>query len=341
MVRNFRGQVRVEDVQNEFDDLTTKMNNLIDEYNNTDKVKEIDYSVGGPSLSNSGYSLTVGGLKQFLALFNNTIIGCKPFKLNSSTFITTPGLYIHSKGITKIPSATLNAANASSLWYNITKKELNCPKQITTTTTTYSVPKFTSNNTYGTVYSNYNSSKAYHALLQSSTSGWIGTKDNVTSSNLMPNTWTWNLPSPGLKVTSGSITWSVVLNNNGKQQLRGSMLCEVYVNGTKRTITATQKTSYPGTIAPFINFKVDIPSNITINSIQIKLGSVILSYGSNWKQLWGLTDPNICNLKINGATTTTTTVIGEGEGVGIKICDLKWRSNSLAMEYTSNLRLDK
>lgn len=99
MVRNFRGQVKISEVQEEFDKLISKLNTSIEEYNNNvDITADLDYSKGSASLGSSGYCLTVGGLKTILNNYAGTMMGGKPFKVGNNKTFVTAGVYIDSTG---------------------------------------------------------------------------------------------------------------------------------------------------------------------------------------------------------------------------------------------------
>lgn len=100
MVRNFRGQVKISDVQEEFDNLVNSINASIDEYNaNLEKTENLDYSKGSATLGGSGYCLTIGGLKTLLNNYAGTMLGAKPFKTkDGAKTLVTAGIYIDTDG---------------------------------------------------------------------------------------------------------------------------------------------------------------------------------------------------------------------------------------------------
>lgn len=116
MVKDFRGQVRIEDVKKEFDDLLDRINLMIDTYNYSADIGDIDYTKAGTTLAGSGYTLTVGGLKKVLKTYNNTILGCKPFKIASNQIKITDGIFISEQGCARIKGTTLTGSS-SYLWY--------------------------------------------------------------------------------------------------------------------------------------------------------------------------------------------------------------------------------
>ena len=123
MVRNFRGQVRITDVQAEFDALIAKINADIEEYNKVINENEnIDFTHGSPSLSGSGYCLTVGGLKKLLAAYNGTMMGAKPFRNSAGDTLVTAGVLVQSTGCSPTTGAIVDNTGRH-LYYNPIDKD--------------------------------------------------------------------------------------------------------------------------------------------------------------------------------------------------------------------------
>ena len=107
VIKLFKGQVKIADVQAAFDEIVDKVNTMITNYNNLSYVQDIDYSVGGYTLAPYGYTLTVGGMKQFMASCDGSVIGAKPFKVSSSKLKMTTGLLVTEHGIYRLPDSVL------------------------------------------------------------------------------------------------------------------------------------------------------------------------------------------------------------------------------------------
>lgn len=123
MVRNFRGQVKIADVQAEFDALIAKINADIEEYNKVINDNEnIDFTHGSPSLSGSGYCLTVGGLKKLLAAYNGTMMGAKPFRNSAGDTLVTAGVLVQSTGCSPTTGAIVDNTGRH-LYYNPADKD--------------------------------------------------------------------------------------------------------------------------------------------------------------------------------------------------------------------------
>lgn len=107
VIKLFKGQVKIADVQAAFDEIVDKVNAMITNYNNLSYVQDIDYSVGGYTLAPYGYTLTVGGMKQFMESCDGSVIGAKPFKVSSSKLKMTTGLLVTEHGIYRLPDSVL------------------------------------------------------------------------------------------------------------------------------------------------------------------------------------------------------------------------------------------
>lgn len=113
----FKGEVKVSDVQESFDDIINRINNMIDVYNSSESITEIDYSVGAKTLAPAGYTLTIGGLKQILNTYNNCVIGAKPFKISSNRIVITDGILILSNGVKRLPTKEITVNNKIATIY--------------------------------------------------------------------------------------------------------------------------------------------------------------------------------------------------------------------------------
>lgn len=128
MVKKFRGQVKISDVQREFNDIINTINTIVDTYNKSKYVNEIDYTVGDKFLGNAGYTLTVGGLKQVMKAMNGTVIGAKVFeitpnkkyKISDGVLITESKIYRLPDRVVNVPS---NITKVESIYYNANTDE--------------------------------------------------------------------------------------------------------------------------------------------------------------------------------------------------------------------------
>lgn len=108
VIKLFKGQVKIADVKAAFDEIIEKVNTMITDYNNSSYIQDIDYSVAGSTLAPSGYTLTVGGMKQFMDSCDGSVVGGKPFKVNSNRFKMSTGLLVTKDGIYRLPDSILD-----------------------------------------------------------------------------------------------------------------------------------------------------------------------------------------------------------------------------------------
>lgn len=120
MVKQFKGEVKISDVQAEFDALVGRINKMVDAYNGTNQViTNIDYTKGGSNLAPSGYTLTVGGIKQALKSLDGHVVGGKCFYNTATTVKMSDGLLFTKGGVFRLPDSILDRpSNGNSIWYD-------------------------------------------------------------------------------------------------------------------------------------------------------------------------------------------------------------------------------
>lgn len=120
MVKQFKGEVKISDVQAEFDTLVGRINKMVDAYNGTNQViTNIDYTKGGSNLAPSGYTLTVGGIKQALKSLDGHVVGGKCFYNTATTVKMSDGLLFTKGGVFRLPDSILDRpSNGNSIWYD-------------------------------------------------------------------------------------------------------------------------------------------------------------------------------------------------------------------------------
>lgn len=137
VIKLFKGQVKIADVKDAFDEIIEKVNGMIDGYNHSSYINDINYSIGGPELAPSGYTLTVGGMKQLMNSCDGTVIGAKPFRVSSNELKMTTGLLITKHGIYRLPDSVLAIPTDKqyrTLYYNISTGKYQWTKQGTIST---------------------------------------------------------------------------------------------------------------------------------------------------------------------------------------------------------------
>lgn len=120
MAKVFKGQVKISDIQEEFDRIVTSLNEQITKYNTAlEGATSEKYSVGKPTLSANGYVLSIGGLKVLLNCYKECVLGAKVYKINDTKAIITKGIFIGSDGQTifNLPQSTVNITNKTRMIY--------------------------------------------------------------------------------------------------------------------------------------------------------------------------------------------------------------------------------
>lgn len=180
MVKNFKGIVKISDVQAEFDTLVQNINNAVDTYNSVDGIENIDYTKAGSTLAPLGYTLTIGGLKQFMELYDGYCFGCRVFKTGQNSCIPTNGVLVTKNKFYRIPS-DLVSGYGTTLYYS--PKTNKCQiGGVTSQTKAITFPAATSNNNPFNIIASYNGSEAYKAFnyVTGFNTGWnMGTQDTT------------------------------------------------------------------------------------------------------------------------------------------------------------------
>lgn len=125
-MKNFKGQVKISDVQEAFDEVVGNINSLVDTYNKQSFVKEIDYTIGGEHLAPSGYTLTVGGYKELIEAAEGCVVGGKPFRVDDNHLKLTTGMLVARNGIFRLPDSVLPIPTDDkyrTVYYNTYTKE--------------------------------------------------------------------------------------------------------------------------------------------------------------------------------------------------------------------------
>jgi len=117
MVKKFTGQVKASEIQALFEEFTTAINTMVENYNTAIDLSDMDFSKGSASLGAYNYTLTIGGLKTLLSACSGTIIGFKVFK-NGNGFVTTEGLYVTETRVYKIPVYSANSISGKYIHWN-------------------------------------------------------------------------------------------------------------------------------------------------------------------------------------------------------------------------------
>lgn len=311
MVRNFRGQVKIADVQEEFDNIVDRINTMVDNYNASLSIQDIDYTTAASSLSPSGYCLTVGGLKQLINDFDGTVIGCKAYKISDTQVKVTGGLLFCNGKVYRINDRVISTATGSVVYYDIDNKRLTfgASSGTTTTWTNYTIPNFTSASTFGQISANYNSANAYKARKNSAgawNSGWnMGNVNNYlySSDASKARTLTWTFPN-GVRLSSGKLTVQIAVE---RYQQATYTIIGLIVNGGSRVDGVVSWNGATGTATWNI-------SNGTLTSLKLVI-MTLGGIGQGW---------NMYMDSINLTGVQKQTIVNTGETVGtlVKVADL-------------------
>lgn len=150
--KNFKGQVKISDVKECFDDLTNRINSLIDKYNASSYVTDINYNNVSPELAPVNYTLSVGGLKKILDAYDGCVLGTKVFRVSNNLCITD-GLLIRRNGCIHLPSAII-PKQGKYLFYSPSLRQYKYPDSYVYQTTDWTQPSITSNESWGSISAN-------------------------------------------------------------------------------------------------------------------------------------------------------------------------------------------
>ena len=122
----FKGQVKIADVKEAFDDIVKVTNTVATVYNASKAIEDIDYTKGGTTLAPSGYTLTVGGFKQALSLADRCVVGAKPVLIGNNQAKLTAGVLITKTGVHRLPDSIVTKPEGGSskrtLYYDVDNK---------------------------------------------------------------------------------------------------------------------------------------------------------------------------------------------------------------------------
>lgn len=327
MVRNFKGIVKISEVKDEFDKLVNDLNSSVDEYNNIEGLKDIDYNKAGSTLAQLGYTLTIGGLKQFMQIYDGYCFGCRVFKTANNQCRPTGGILVTSGKFYRIPT-DLVSGYGTMLFYNPTTNK--CQVGGTTTITkAITLPVLTNNSSYGTMSASINSGSAYKATTRSNewSSGgwnwgnwlnqsgnfanWLAGKDFDKMRRLK-----WSFPQKLTFKKGTKLTFSLVAVRY--QQITPITYWALQCKGLGNNISV----SAGSRVGSSLPFTITINSDITTSSFEIGLGLLVLASGIGW-------DYHIQNLRFSANPTSIVTVADNDNHDDVyKIADLNWEKTS-------------
>lgn len=316
-IKDFRGQVKVEDIQNAFNEIVNRINTMVDTYNDAAGYSDIDYTKGSAKLASSGYTLTIGGLKSILDSYNGTLVGCKVYKLSDTSVLVSDGLYIKSDAVYRINSQVVSGNadwDLSELYYDIDNDAVMFKEgssgTIVDVQTAWTQPSITSNTSYGIFTANYNSSYAFNAT---TSTGWSMSYSSAFGGQVANPAVTWDLPKP---IKCSNISFITNVNN-----ICGTGNIVVYING---------ELSYTGSATG--------SHSIALNDKEVN--SITIAYTVSGGIAFSV---NISNLLLTGTSSSIAIdsggVITPSDNI-IRICNLNWASDDLVLTGIENLQLE-
>lgn len=306
-MKDFKGLVKISDVQDAFNEIVNSMNDIIDTYNASARVLDIDYTKGSSELGASGYTLSVGGLKRIIEIYQGCSIGCKPFKIDNNHCKVTAG-YVFADGTVYRTYEQDMTGSGSVLYYDVDNKRYSFGAGATSSTQSVAIPIIRNNNSWGNIYASHNTSVAWRAAMGGQTSdikNTIGNSWTFNGNSGTVGTWTWNFPTKisghikfilgFIAVYGGSLDYNCKTNGGSVYNL-------------KTTPNALGNDS-------FTTIEMDIKdANGFVFTGNITKGkNVIVTVG---------------NFTISDAIGTVVTGGDSSTGRLVKICDLNWNADS-------------
>ena len=286
MVKNFRGQVKVSDIKEEFDSLVNGLNNIINTYNQAIQTTEtVDYTKGSTEIAPVGYTLTVGALKKILNAYNGCLLGGQVYKISDGIFNVTKGLYVTSDRIYKLEQGLLSGSG-DILYYDLTNNAYTFGDKFISggegstqiIEKPFVLPTMTSNTSWGTIGGGFqgtgdalfgNTRKGMYAILNGEYAT-IGPYTQSAGESKTYSVFEWTFQEP-LTLTELSVDWK----NQGINAIKISSL-----DGQVLAMATT-----PATIANR-TVKASLSGDTQYNGIKIEIvvpnqsGFVMLGLGN-------------------------------------------------------------
>lgn len=294
MVKNFRGQVKVSDIKEEFDSLVNGLNNTINTYNQAIHSTEIvDYTKGSTEIAPVGYTLTVGALKKILNAYNGCLLGGQVYKISDGLFNVTKGIYITSNRVYKLEQSLLSGAG-DILYYDLTNNAYTFGDKFIVggeggsqiIEKPFVLPTMTSNTSWGTIVGGFqdtgeaifnNTKKGMYAILNGEYAS-IGPYTQSSGESKTYSVFEWTFQEP-LTLTKISVDWK----NQGINAIKILSL-----DGKVLAVSTTPATIANRTVT------ASLSGDTQYNGIKIE----IIVPNQN-----GFVELGIGNLKINAKTT--------------------------------------
>lgn len=307
-MKDFKGLVKISDVQNAFDEIVDSMNNIIDSYNASAKVLDIDYTKGSSELGASGYTLSVGGLKRIIQTYQGCSVGCKPFKIDSNNCKVTAG-YVFANNTVYRANEQDMTGSGSVLYYDITNRRFSFGKNATSSTQSITIPAIRNSVSWGNIWATSSSSSAWKvpSLIPTGASimpyeAWAASAQRDGYNKEWK--WVWNFPSStSCHVHCGFYT--TFLQNN-----------KFYFGTLGGSISNVKWTSDSSLGLLYIDADLTNVSGINIHGTFTKRSAYIEPFLP------------IFGMKLSNVTSTVITDGDSDAGQLVKICDLNWNRDT-------------
>lgn len=115
-VKSFKGKVKIEDVQNEFNILVNAINKNIEKLNSYANLNVNDFYIGSTQIPSSNYTLTLGALKSIISAYDKTTLGGTVVKMpgdNTKCIIFPSLIPIDGQGIIQTNTTVLQRPNSN------------------------------------------------------------------------------------------------------------------------------------------------------------------------------------------------------------------------------------
>lgn len=304
-MKDFKGLVKISDVQNAFDEIVGNINDMVDTYNASAKVLDIDYTKGSAELGASGYTLSVGGLKRIIQTYQGCSVGCKPFKIDANHCKVTAGFVFADNTVYRADEQDMTGSG-NILYFDVDNKRYSFGAGATTSVQSVTIPKITNSTSWGNIWATSDSSVAWQ-VPSMIPSGTTGVYKGWTASAKLEGygkqwQWVWNFPS----ASSGHVKFGVI----------DAFGIEPFSMSTLSGSLSNFKTSRDSNNNLWCEFDFANANGIRIYGTFNKRGAYVEPFYS----FFGMQ-----------LTDVKTTIITDGDadaGRLVKICDLNWNRDT-------------
>jgi hypothetical protein len=304
-MKDFKGLVKISDVQNAFDEIVSNINDMVDTYNASAKVLDIDYTKGSAELGASGYTLSVGGLKRIIQTYQGCSVGCKPFKIDANHCKVTAGFVFADNTVYRANEQDMTGSG-NILYFDVDNKRYSFGAGATTSVQSVTIPKITNSTSWGNIWATSDSSVAWQ-VPSMIPSGTTGVYKGWTASAKLEGygkqwQWVWNFPS----ASSGHVKFGAI----------DAFGIEPFSMGTLSGSLSNFKTSRDSNNNLWCEFDFANANGIRIYGTFNKRGAYVEPFYS----FFGMQ-----------LTDVKTTIITDGDadaGRLVKICDLNWNRDT-------------